>query len=343
MATTLSPRTPSHDSPVTNDLRYGPPRTPQPLGVTHVSATPTQVAAMHRAIALSAFGLATTSPNPPVGCVVLSPAGRIVGEGYHARKGEAHAEAKALAAAGGAAAGGTAVVTLEPCNHHGRTPPCHQALIDARISRVVIAVLDPTSRGDGGAARLRAAGVSVDVGVLTDEALLVLGPWLSALRDERPQVTWAYHLGPDGHRAVPDDIASESTLRCGFDAVLHEDGSVEEGVLATHGRGAFALLPTDLTQGAHAVLSALYAGGTRSLLLNGGAALAKPFLDSALIDEVRLYLSSRAPIEAAQSVPLDWPLLPPGFHLRHLRKLKDLVVIEAARRADASNEAHGRS
>ncbi|MGH3550222.1 MAG: bifunctional diaminohydroxyphosphoribosylaminopyrimidine deaminase/5-amino-6-(5-phosphoribosylamino)uracil reductase RibD [Pseudonocardiaceae bacterium] len=108
--------------------------------------------AMRRAIALSAFGLGTASPNPPVGCVVLAANGNFVGEGYHERKGEPHAEAQALAAAGEHARGGTAVVTLEPCNHHGRTPACRQALIEAGIARVIISVIDPTSRGEGGAA-----------------------------------------------------------------------------------------------------------------------------------------------------------------------------------------------
>ncbi len=83
---------------------------------------------MRRAIALSALGFNTTSPNPPVGCVILDSTGQPVGEGYHLRKGEPHAEVHALAAAGVYATGGTAVVTLEPCNHYGRTPPCHQSL-----------------------------------------------------------------------------------------------------------------------------------------------------------------------------------------------------------------------
>ncbi|MGH3916627.1 MAG: bifunctional diaminohydroxyphosphoribosylaminopyrimidine deaminase/5-amino-6-(5-phosphoribosylamino)uracil reductase RibD [Pseudonocardiaceae bacterium] len=144
--------------------------------------------AMRRAVALSAFGFGATSPNPPVGCVILDANGRIVGEGYHQRKGESHAEVNALAAAGEQAKEGTVVVTLEPCNHHGRTPPCHQALLDAGIVRTVIGIIDPTSRGPGGAARLRQAGVDIEIGVLADEALLVLGPWLTALRIARPLV-----------------------------------------------------------------------------------------------------------------------------------------------------------
>jgi diaminohydroxyphosphoribosylaminopyrimidine deaminase/5-amino-6-(5-phosphoribosylamino)uracil reductase len=135
---------------------------------------------MRLAIALSANGLGTTSPNPPVGCVILDPDGAVIGTGYHQRKGEPHAEVHALSAAGTRARGGTAIVTLEPCNHVGRTPACRQALIDAGIARAVIAIIDPTSRGVGGAAMLRAAGVDVEVGVLADEARLVLGPWLTA-------------------------------------------------------------------------------------------------------------------------------------------------------------------
>src|SRR6266496_3606394 len=144
-------------------------------------ATAVEEEAMRRAIGISAFGLGATSPNPPVGCVILDVEGHVVGEGYHRRKGEAHAEVNALAAAGERARGGTAVVTLEPCNHQGRTPPCRQALIDANVARVVIALIDPTSRDEGGAAALRAAGIEVEVGVLADEARLVLDPWLDAL------------------------------------------------------------------------------------------------------------------------------------------------------------------
>ncbi len=149
-------------------------------------ATPTEAAAMRRAIALSAAGLGTTSSNPPVGCVLFDAQGRIVGEGYHERKGEAHAEAQALAAAGPLATGATAVVTLEPCNHRGRTPACRQALIDAGVRRAVIAVIDPTSRGEGGVAALRQAGVDVETGVLAAEAQVVLGGWLSGIKNRRP-------------------------------------------------------------------------------------------------------------------------------------------------------------
>jgi diaminohydroxyphosphoribosylaminopyrimidine deaminase/5-amino-6-(5-phosphoribosylamino)uracil reductase len=169
-------------------------------------ASAAELAAMRRAIALAA-GLGTTSPNPPVGCVLLGPGDQIVGEGYHERKGEAHAEARALAAAGLLAAGATAVVTLEPCNHQGRTPPCRQGLIDAGIRRAVIAVIDPTSRGEGGVAELRRAGIDVETDVLAAEAWIVLGDWLAGLENRRPVTTWPYLITAHGVEALPRVLA----------------------------------------------------------------------------------------------------------------------------------------
>jgi diaminohydroxyphosphoribosylaminopyrimidine deaminase/5-amino-6-(5-phosphoribosylamino)uracil reductase len=130
----------------------------------------TEDEAMRRAIALAARGLGTTSPNPVVGCILLDPDGEVVGEGFHAYAGGPHAEIVALAQAGERARGGTAVVTLEPCNHTGRTGPCSQALINAGVERVVIAVDDPTPVAAGGAVTMRAAGVQVETGVRRREA-----------------------------------------------------------------------------------------------------------------------------------------------------------------------------
>ncbi|NEC17135.1 bifunctional diaminohydroxyphosphoribosylaminopyrimidine deaminase/5-amino-6-(5-phosphoribosylamino)uracil reductase RibD, partial [Streptomyces parvus] len=106
--------------------------------------------AMRRAITLAARGLGSTSPNPVVGCVITDAAGAVAGEGFHQRAGGPHAEVHALRAAGDRARGGTAYVTLEPCNHTGRTGPCAQALLDAGISRVVYAVGDPNPQATGG-------------------------------------------------------------------------------------------------------------------------------------------------------------------------------------------------
>lgn len=125
---------------------------------------------MARALDLAEQGRATTSPNPMVGCVIVAD-GEIVGEGFHRRAGEDHAEIVALRDAGDAARGATAYVTLEPCDHHGRTPPCSEALIRAGVRSVVVAALDPNPAVDGaGVRRLRDAGVEVATGVLQDQA-----------------------------------------------------------------------------------------------------------------------------------------------------------------------------
>jgi diaminohydroxyphosphoribosylaminopyrimidine deaminase/5-amino-6-(5-phosphoribosylamino)uracil reductase len=132
--------------------------------------TPVDRARMERALALAGRGLYTTTPNPRVGCVVAR-AEEIVGEGFHERAGEAHAEVNALRAAGARAAGAAVYVNLEPCSHHGRTPPCTDALIAAGVKRVVVAMGDPNPQVAGqGFAALRAAGIQVDIGLLEDEA-----------------------------------------------------------------------------------------------------------------------------------------------------------------------------
>jgi diaminohydroxyphosphoribosylaminopyrimidine deaminase/5-amino-6-(5-phosphoribosylamino)uracil reductase len=293
-----------------------------------MSASITEVGAMRRAIALSALGLNTTSPNPPVGCVILDATGRPVGEGYHRRKGEPHAEVLALTAAGGLASGGTAVVTLEPCNHHGRTPPCHQALIDTGIARVVIAVLDPTSRGVGGAARLRDAGIDVEVGLLADEALVVLRSWLAALDSGRPRVIWACETTSGSPLPVPGDVFAEGGFGCQVDAILHTHGQVEEGVPGAHGRGAFQLPAAVPTAEPAVALSSLFQAGARTVLLHGGLELATPFLDLRLVDEVTMFLATAT--TSPHAVSSEESLLSPiaGFMIRSVRKLGTGVLIE---------------
>ena len=126
---------------------------------------------MARALALAALAEGRTSPNPLVGCVVLDANGELVGEGYHRQAGEPHAEVMALRRAGERAKGGTLYVTLEPCCHHGRTPPCSEAVIAAGLHRVVIALDDPDPRvAGGGIAQLKAAGIEVISGVRQAEA-----------------------------------------------------------------------------------------------------------------------------------------------------------------------------
>ena len=126
---------------------------------------------MVRALALTERGRDTATPNPSVGCVIVKD-GRVIAEGWHERAGEPHAEARALAAAKESVEGATVYLTLEPCSHHGRTPPCADALVAAKVARVVAALEDPNALVKGkGAARLRDAGIAVDIGLMADEAL----------------------------------------------------------------------------------------------------------------------------------------------------------------------------
>lgn len=141
---------------------------------------------MARALRLAARGLTTTTPNPRVGCVIVRD-GERVGEGWHRRAGEPHAEVHALRAAGERARGATAYVTLEPCSHHGRTPPCADALVAAGVSRVVAAMQDPNPQVSGrGLQRLRAAGIDVECGVLEPEALALNAGFCLRMRAGRP-------------------------------------------------------------------------------------------------------------------------------------------------------------
>ncbi len=157
---------------------------------------------MRAALALARRGLGETWPNPSVGCVIVK-AGRVVGRAVTAPGGRPHAEVLALAMAGAAASGATAYVTLEPCCHHGRTPPCTEALIEAGIARVVVAIRDPDPRVNGaGIARLRAAGIAVTEGVLADEAAHVTAGFLTRVRHNRPMVTLKLASTLDGRIAT---------------------------------------------------------------------------------------------------------------------------------------------
>jgi diaminohydroxyphosphoribosylaminopyrimidine deaminase/5-amino-6-(5-phosphoribosylamino)uracil reductase len=164
--------------------------------------TPFERQAMARALALAALGRRSTQPNPRVGCVILQD-GRIVGEGWHQRSGEPHAEVFALREAGAAARGATALVTLEPCNHHGRTPPCTEALIAAGVGRVIYASGDPNPRVDGsGAARLRAAGIEVATGLMGSEGEELNLGFFSRMRRGRPWLRLKLAASLDGRTAL---------------------------------------------------------------------------------------------------------------------------------------------
>jgi diaminohydroxyphosphoribosylaminopyrimidine deaminase / 5-amino-6-(5-phosphoribosylamino)uracil reductase len=158
--------------------------------------------AMQRALALAARGLESTDPNPRVGCVIAQ-RGRIIGEGWHERAGEAHAEVAALRAAGTQASGAAVYVTLEPCSHEGRTPPCVAALTAARVARVVYAVDDPNPRVNGqGAAALRAAGIAVETGLLAEEASELNAGFIKRMRHGRPFVRVKLAMSLDGRTAL---------------------------------------------------------------------------------------------------------------------------------------------
>ncbi|MFH9739405.1 bifunctional diaminohydroxyphosphoribosylaminopyrimidine deaminase/5-amino-6-(5-phosphoribosylamino)uracil reductase RibD [Streptomyces roseolus] len=307
------------------------------------------ITAMRRAVELAARGLGATSPNPVVGCVVTDASGRVVGEGWHQRAGGPHAEVHALRAAGGEARGGTAYVTLEPCNHTGRTGPCAQALIEAGIARVVYAVADPNPQATGGADTLRAAGVEVAAGLLEDEAEAGNLAWLTSVRTGRPFVRWKYAATLDGRVAAADGtsrwISSAASradvhrLRAEADAVLVGGGTLraDDPHLAVRGiedavqplrvvlDTRAELLPTarvlddaaptllvvgedadtrhlpgvellrlplhDGRVGVHELLAHLYARGVRSVLLEGGPALAGAFVAGGAVDQVVGYLA----------------------------------------------------
>lgn len=282
---------------------------------------------MRRAIVLSAFGLGSTSPNPPVGCVILDRDGHVVGEGYHKRKGESHAEVHALAAAGDRARGGTAVVTLEPCNHHGRTPPCRQALLDAGIARTVIALIDPTSREEGGAARLRAAGVEVEVGVLAEPARQVLRPWLHSLGSGRPHVGLLYEVDARGRATAPND-ALVNRHRLVVDAVVDAQGRITEGIPGSHGETAFTLPVTTMTDAPEGLLRELHEGGTRSLLVACHPEQAQRLLDEELVDHVTCYAIPTSP--SAPGDPTS-TFLPDGFGIDRIDTIDGYIQVDAVR------------
>ena len=168
---------------------------------------------MARALELAVAPDAPRGVNPRVGCVIIGASGEILGEGYHRGAGTAHAEVRALEEAGISARDATAVVTLEPCRHVGRTGPCVQALIAAGVSRVVFAQADPTVSAGGGAGELRAGGIEVIGGVMAEQAALVNRGWTHVQRTGRPFVTLKIAATLDGRVA---GNRRSSCTRCGL-------------------------------------------------------------------------------------------------------------------------------
>ena len=291
------------------------------------AATEREIAAMRHAIALAERGFGLTSPNPIVGCVILDDARRVVGEGFHQHAGGPHAEVAALAAAGPLARGGTAVVSLEPCRHTGRTGPCTKALIDAGVIRVVYATSDPSPKAGGGADELRAAGVEVVGGVLADEAARSNEAWLHFARAGRPFVTWKFAATLDGRTAAADGtsrwITSEAAradvhrLRARHDALMVGTGTAlaDDPALTVRGAVSMSRQPLrvvvgrrDLPSSAKVfdgaaptlivkehdpdlVLKTLADRDVVSVLLEGGARLAAAFMAACRVDKVVGYVA----------------------------------------------------
>jgi len=193
---------------------------------------------MRAALALARRGLGRTYPNPAVGCVLTNPEGYVVGRGWTQPSGRPHAETEALRRAGGAARGGTAYVTLEPCCHVGQTPPCSQALIDAGIARVVVATNDPDPRVSGGGLKaLRQAGIAVETGLLEAEAREINAGFFLRTEAGRPMVTLKLATSLDGRIATAsgqsqwitgeESRARAHLLRAAHDAILVGRGTVE--------------------------------------------------------------------------------------------------------------------
>ncbi len=281
---------------------------------------------MMRALAAGAAVRCITSPNPWVGCVIRTPSGQMF-DGATAEPGGPHAEVAALAKAGEAAVGATAYVTLEPCNHHGRTGPCVEALVAAGVARVVVAIDDPDPAVSGsGIAALRAAGVTVDVGLFASRAEVQLAPYIHHRRMGRPYVVLKLAMSLDGGTAAPDGSSQWITnpdaradghrLRAESDAILVGAGTVrrdnpsltvrdyrppvmpESGVVDPIRVILGSVAPDARVQPCRemrgelgAVLDELGADGIMQLLVEGGAAVAGAFHRAGLVDRYVIYVA----------------------------------------------------
>lgn len=284
---------------------------------------------MRRAIELAANGPAK-GVNPQVGCVVLNPAGEVIAEGWHRGSGTAHAEIDALSKLSpDQARGATFVVTLEPCNHTGKTGPCAQALIEAEVGRVVYAATDPGNASSGGAQRLRDAGIEVIGGLLENEVEEFIAEWMLAARLQRPHVTVKWASSLDGRAAAQDGTSQWITgpqarervhaQRAAADAILIGTGTLlgdNPSLTARHDDGSlFEHQPVPVVLGRrpvpssarvyehplkpliidhndlHAALTEMFEQGIRTVYVEGGPTLASAFIAAGLADRLYIYLA----------------------------------------------------
>lgn len=281
------------------------------------------LAAMQRAIEISQLGLGKTKGNPIVGAVIFNESG-IISEGFH--QSGPHAEVVAINNAKKDLTGACIAVTLEPCNHHGKTPPCTDALIKSGIKEVFYAVADPNPEASGGAERLRNAGLNVESGLLESEAAFTNRAWLHALKESRPYFTWKVAITIDGKIAANDGSSKWITnqgsrsfvqkLRAESDAILVGTGTVladdpnliPDGyetkplrvVVGTREIPAAAKVKDDRAELLHhqsrdlsALSSALHRRELRSVLVEAGPALGSAMIQAGLIDELAVFTAPK--------------------------------------------------
>ncbi len=271
---------------------------------------------MRRALCLAGNGLLDASPNPMVGAVLVDPSGKIIGEGWHRRCGEGHAEVNAVASAADTSLlrNATMYVTLEPCSHYGKTPPCASLIIEKGIPRVVIGCLDPFEKVAGrGVRMLKDAGVEVVTGCLEKECLELNEKFVASHRRKRPFVTLKWAESADGYidGKISTPLTSMLThrLRATHDAILVGSGTVLADnprldtrlyaghsplrvILDRRGRVMDAVDGTTIIyrefSSLNDVLEDLYKRGITSVLVEGGAELHRSFIDSGLWDAMRI-------------------------------------------------------
>jgi diaminohydroxyphosphoribosylaminopyrimidine deaminase/5-amino-6-(5-phosphoribosylamino)uracil reductase len=287
---------------------------------------------LERALELAASHPGRGYPNPTVGAVVVGGHGAVVGEGVSEPAGGPHAEAIALDAAGEAARGGTLFVTMEPCAHHGRTPPCVVRILEAGVARVVAACADPNPEAGGGAERLRASGVDVEL-LDRPEARRQNDAWRTWVSERRPHATLKLAVSLDGRVAVPGRrwVTGEESrrrvheLRAAVDAVAVGMGTVRADAPRLDVRDVpVARQPRRLAFGRGPLpdrselelrpgplrdeLAALAGEGVQSLLLEGGPTLATSFLADGLVDRLLVFV---APVVAGHGPPMTGRLPKP--------------------------------